>query len=222
MNVTKKNLATFILGFFTLWLFAWILHQAMVFGMHWWGSSQSNIELGYWLSMKFLVWLVYPYYYWHTHVPRIWDFIGLSKTTAKRGYQWGSIAVVIWIALSWVMVLLKHQHFASTFTWPMYVYVALLTPIMEEVVFRGYIIAGLLACKVEGKIANLITTGLFLLVHILGWSFQGVLWANLSSTAWISITLFSLVAGFIRIHSGSLRSSILLHIGNNAFGGFVK
>ena len=89
----------------------------------------------------------------------------------------------------------------------------------EEIMFRGFILSGLLAIGMKGKMTNVVTTVLFVLIHCVGWSFQGVLMHNLASTAWLSIALVSLIAGFIRIHSGSLRASILLHMGNNAFAG---
>ncbi len=147
------------------------------------------------------------------------DFIGLSPTTMKRGYKWGSAATIVVVGASILSTFVIHKHFIGVDNWATYIYVITLTPIFEEIMFRGFILSGLLAIGMKGKMTNVVTTVLFVLIHCVGWSFQGVLMHNLASTAWLSIALVSLIAGFIRIHSGSLRASILLHMGNNAFAG---
>ncbi len=169
--------------------------------------------------MKAVVWLVYPLLFWRKRISNIRDFIGFGSSTSKKGYQWGSVATAIWVILSLGIIAVARQHFIGVDSWSRYLYIITLTPFFEEAMFRGFIVSGMLSLKVDGKIVNVLTTLLFLAVHIIGWAFQGVLIANLGSTAWLSIVLFSLVAGFIRIHSGSLRSSILLHMGNNALAG---
>lgn len=129
--------------------------------------------------------------------------------------------MIIWVVILLLSIIIRHQQFIGVSDWPVFIYTILLTPIFEEITFRGFIVSGLLALKVEGKKTNLITTLLFVLIHMVGWSFQGVLMAHLTSTAWLSIVVVSLIAGFLRIHSGSLRASILLHIGNNAIAGLL-
>lgn len=218
----QKTLVDFITGFFALWTVAWLIHQPLVFGFRWWSADNAGINLAYWATMKFLVWVVYPWAYWLRRVPSIRDFIGLVPTTIKHGYKWGVVATVVWVALLFLVNLITHKPFTGIATPMTYIYVVTLTPIFEEIMFRGFILSGLLALKIDGKIVNLITTVLFLLVHCLGWAFQGVLLHNLASTTWISIALFSLIAGYVRIHSGSLRASILLHMGNNAYAGLLK
>jgi len=219
--VNRKELIIFIVSFFALWTGAWLLHQLFVWQLHWWSSTQSGVELVYWVTMKFLVWIVYPVLFWRRKVSSIRDHIGLAPTTIKRGYKWGSVATVVWVGLLLAINLITKKSFIGVDNWATYIYVITLTPIMEEIMFRGFIMSGLLAAGMKGKLTNVLTTALFLLVHCLGWAFQGVLLHNLTSTVWISIALFSLVAGFIRIHSGSLRASILLHIGNNAWAGLL-
>jgi membrane protease YdiL (CAAX protease family) len=219
--VNRKSLIIFVIGFFALWTAAWLLHQLYVWQLHWWSADQSGVDLAYWVTMKFLVWIVYPALFWRRKVSSIRDFIGLSPTKIKSGYKWGVVATVVWVGLLLAINLITKKSFIGVDNWATYIYVITLTPIMEEIMFRGFILSGLLAVGMKGKLTNVMTTALFLLVHMLGWAFQGALIHNLTSTAWISIALFSLVAGFIRIHSGSLRASILLHMGNNAWAGLL-
>lgn len=215
--MSRCSLIIFIIGIFLLWVAAWLLHQS------WLGflNRQTGYELTYWATMKALVWVVYPWLYWRKKLPNLRDFIGLSPTTMQRGYRWGSIATVIWLVGLLLVNLLTKKEFVGVDTWATYIYVITLTPIFEEIMFRGFILSGLQKLGMEGKRANVVTTVLFILIHCVGWAFQGVLVHTLGSTVWISIALVSLVAGFIRIHSGSLRASILLHMGNNAFAGLL-
>lgn len=217
--MSRRALAMFICFFFALWTSAWLLHQLFVITLEWWSADQGGVEVAYWALMKALVWVVFPWIYWRKKVSNVRDFIGLSPTTMKRGYRWGSITAVVVVGASFLVTLVTHKTFVGVENWPTYVYVITLTPIFEEIMFRGFILSGLLTIGMKGKLTNVVTTVLFLLVHCLGWAFQGVFLHNITSTIWISIALVSLIAGFIRIHSGSLRASILLHIGNNAFAG---
>ncbi len=219
--MTRRSFVIFIFSFFVLWTGTWLLHQLLVLHFGLWDASQSGRDTVYWASMKFVVWVLFPWLYWRKRISNIRDFIGLSPSTIKRGYRWGSVATVVWVILILSSIVIRHQHFTGVSNWPAFIYTILLTPIVEEIMFRGFIISGLLVLKVEEKRANVITTLLFVLIHVVGWSFQGVLVANLTSTAWLSIALVSMIAGFIRIHSGSLRASILLHIGNNTIAGFL-
>lgn len=219
--MTRRAFILFIISFFLLWTVAWLLHQLLVLRLGVWSVGSTGIDTVYWVSMKFLVWVIYPWLFWQKRIPNIRDHIGLSPTTIKRGYRWGSVAMIIWVVILLLSIIIRHQQFIGVSDWPVFIYTILLTPIFEEITFRGFIVSGLLALKVEGKKTNLITTLLFVLIHMVGWSFQGVLMAHLTSTAWLSIVVVSLIAGFLRIHSGSLRASILLHIGNNAIAGLL-
>ncbi len=219
--VTRRAFSLFILGFFALWTLAWLKHQLLVVGWHWWSADNHPVELIYWAIMKCVIWVVYPALWWWKRVPNIRDFIGLAPSSIKSGYQWGSLTTLIWVGAALAAMPLLGQSFGWPDHWASYVYAATLTPIMEEILFRGFIISGFLALKIDGKIANLMTTILFLLIHGVGWAFQGVFLQHITSTAVVSIALLSILAGFIRIHSGSLRASMLLHIGNNGLAGLI-
>jgi membrane protease YdiL (CAAX protease family) len=97
-----------------------------------------------------------------------------------------------------------------------------LTPLAEEWLCRGYLLSALTALGWRFRAANALTALLFLVPHLVGWSFQGRLGANVLSVYPLSIFVLSLVLGYVRRRSGSLLASVLLHAGNNAAGTLLR
>ncbi len=198
--MTARRFSLFLAGFFALWTVAWLKHNLLVETFGWWSAGNHGAELAYWAAAKFVVWVVYPWLFWRRHVTDFLAFTGLDRTTLAAGYRWGGVAAVIWAIASIVIgTHLQGMHVRLPTITSTFVYVITLTPIFEEIFFRGFVVSGFLALRVEGKIANVLTTILFLLVHVVGWSFQHTLQANIHSGVWVGIVVVSLVAGFIRI-----------------------
>lgn len=67
--------------------------------------------------------------------------------------------------------------------------------------------------------ANIITSLMFVLLHVPGWYFMGVLWDNLLNPVGgaFSIFLVSLVFGYAARRSDSVMGGILAHFLNNLF-----
>lgn len=211
----------FVLSFFALWSAAWLLHTFLVQLVHLWSSGQIGRDTIYWLLMKILVWVVWPMIFFRGRIQQQKHFLGLAKAYVKRGIRWGLVAAVIWASLSLLAMPLFGQHVAWPNVWWIAGYAAVVTPFFEEILFRGYVLTGLQSTGVDGRPANVITSLLFVLIHFLGWGFQGVFLHNIHSTIWISIFMLSMVLGFIRIHSKSLWSSVILHTVNNALAAFL-
>ena len=80
--------------------------------------------------------------------------------------------------------------------------VSILTPILEELLFRGFILGMLLKCYNE-KVAILISAIIFAIVHepvAIGMAFGG-----------------GLIYGWLRVRTGSIVPSTLTHIFWNSF-----
>jgi membrane protease YdiL (CAAX protease family) len=220
--VGGRRVVVFVGLFFALWTGAWLINLAVA---DWWGSSLGG--LAYWVVAKFLVWVVFPALFWggrqvltRAGLAHQAAFIGLRRDTVRQGLRLGLVATAIWIVLSLAVAAPGGIRIAGVGL--VGVYTFLVTPVFEEVLFRGYIQSALIAHGLRFWVVNVTGAGLFLLAHCLGWAFEGVLGSNLLSTYPLSIILLSLVLGYVRHRSDSLLASILLHVGNNAFSTILK
>lgn len=221
---TVRQIYAFLLMFLLLWTGAWLLHVAVT-------RSLRNTMVGgsvvgdtlFWVGMKLLVWVVFPYRYFRRRVRGTLDFIGLSRRHIGKGMRYGLAAATVWVAGSYATSLLSHQAVAlSVRSWLILGYAAVFTPAVEELVFRGYVLSGLLANGVGFWKANLSTSLAFLLPHLVGWSFQGLVVREIQSTVALSVVVLSLYLGYIRTKSESLAGGYLVHLANNAFVNLLR
>lgn len=175
----------------------------------------SGADTVYWILAKFLVWVVFPFLFMAQPLWKQAVFIGLQAQCLRRGLMFGAGAAAVWLFLSALRFFLTGQHFGLSMSAFIAFYTVILTPIFEEIMFRGYIQSALTALKTPFALADVITTALFLVPHCIGWSFQGVLSANLTFGGIGTIAVVSLLLGFVRYASNSLAGSMLLHMVNN-------
>lgn len=213
-RITWPRLAILVVLFLLLWIAAWIVHnQLAVFGIHL--VAESAADTVYWIIAKFLVWVVFPFLYVAQPLWKQAVFIGLHPKNLRRGLVFGAGAAALWLVLSALRFFLTGQRLELTMSAFIAFYTVILTPIFEEIMFRGYIQSALTALKTPFVLADLVTTALFLVPHCIGWSFQGVLSANLTFSGIGTIVIISLALGFVRYASNSLAGSMLLHMVNN-------
>jgi membrane protease YdiL (CAAX protease family) len=213
-RITWPRLAILMALFVLLWIAAWIVHnQVAVPALHLVAGSAADTV--YWIIAKFLVWVVFPFLYVAQPLWKQVVFIGLQEQYLRRGLLFGAGASAVWLLLSALRYFLTGQHFGLTMSAFIAFYTVILTPIFEEIMFRGYIQSALTALKTPFLFADVITTALFLVPHCIGWSFQGVLAANLSFGGIGAIAIISLLLGLVRYASNSLAGSMLLHMVNN-------
>lgn len=217
----KSNLQSivfFILLFFGLWTLSWLLYKFLAQTVCPQLEASSTYRLLYWVVMKILVWIAFPVLYVKKvlKVKNLNQFLGLQK--AKYGIIYGVITSIIWIAISYILSHIQvnqatlNLDFSLTFLW-----VVTGTPIAEEFTFRGVILPGLQKANLGFWLSNIVTSFLFVLVHCLGWAFQGSLAINLVPMVIGSIFLISLVAGWLRYKADSLYGSTILHAVNNFY-----
>ena len=213
-RITWPRLAILVALFVLLWIAAWIVHnQIAVPALHL--VTGSGADTVYWIIAKLLVWVVFPFLYVAQPLWKQIAFIGLQAQYLRRGLLFGAAASAIWLLLSAPRFFLTGQHFALPTDTFIALYTVILTPIFEEIMFRGYIQSTLTALKTPFVLADVITTALFLVPHCIGWSFQRVLAANLTFGGIGTIAIVSLLLGFVRYASNSLVGSTLLHMINN-------
>lgn len=211
-----RRVAVFVAGLFALWAAAWICRQALPVA---WSPSA---DLAYWATAKALVWGGFPVAFWWGRLPGgQLAFIGIRRDSVRAGLLLGAA-----LAGGWVLISLGRAAVGGltvTGAAPLTAaYAIAMTPILEELVFRGYLQSALVARGTPFAVVNPLIAGLFLLMHVLGWAFQGVAAANLFSPYPISIVVLSLLLGYARQRSGALLASVVLHVANNAFSIFVS
>ncbi|MFA6272343.1 MAG: type II CAAX endopeptidase family protein [Patescibacteria group bacterium] len=217
-----KQILPFIISFFLLWTGAWILHNLLAETIWQALANSENLNMLYWAVMKMCVWIIFPIFY----VKRIFKLPGIEKFCGihnlKNGIIFGVIASIIWVISSYFVESMKTSqvifNFAASFT---FFWVMTGTPIAEEFTFRGVIQSALQKSGMRFWYANIITSIIFLLMHCLGWAFQGLLQTNLFSISAVGILLVSLIAGWLRYKSDSLYSSIIFHSVNNLFASII-
>ena len=225
--LSGRRIGAFVVLFFGLWTAAWLGYLAI--GDHWGLSGQPLRGLAYWAAAKCLVWVVFPLFFWggrrsatRAGLIEQLNFIGLRRDTVCSGLVFGAGFTAIWLAVSLAQAAIGVMSLVTTAIGVVGAYAIVATPVFEEILFRGYLQSTLVASGVRFAYVNVIGAVLFLLIHCLGWSFQGTLVANLLSAYPASLIVVSLLLGYVRHRSGSLLASIMLHMGNNAFSAFVK
>jgi membrane protease YdiL (CAAX protease family) len=105
----------------------------------------------------------------------------------------------------------------AEFSYPL-LNVLVIAPIFEEFLMRGAIL-GNLNQKYSFWTANGITSVMFVILHVPGWYFMGVLWDNLTNPVGgaLSIFLVSLGFGYATYRSHSVMGGVLSHFLNNLF-----
>ncbi len=210
----KKNINTVIgviVFIYLAWVGMWILYQSIESNTNLLSTESSKFF--YWFGMKIIFWLLPAVY-----VARISKIKLVSFKQFETALKWGIGSGLILGIFAIIPKILSHQPILSlTFSWSIFNAV-LVSPILEEILFRGAILP-VFKQKYSFITANLITSILFLGLHIPGWYFQGVLANNLINPMGgaLSIFLLSLVFGYIAHKSKTSLASIAAHILNNFF-----
>lgn len=145
-------------------------------------------------------------------VPR--ELLILLRPPHWREWRWGAAVAALWAAGVLAIGLAQGRVLAGPPGWQALLAGTLLVPLVEELAFRGVILAGLLG---RGRPAAIgLSAVIFAAFHVPGWVLLGwspqplaLLWAGLN------MTLFGLLLGFVFTRSRSIWPCLLLHAGNN-------
>jgi membrane protease YdiL (CAAX protease family) len=205
-RLTRGRIAVFFAGFVALWVLAWL--AARMIG---WAEVTA-----YWAPAKVVVWVLYPVAYWRAPLREQLAFVGLRQRDLSRGLLWGAGAAALWVGLTVAVAPLRGQHVVPAPLTIDALYAFLLTPVCEEWLYRGYLLPAITGAGTPFRTANVVTSLLFVAIHLVGWAFQGAFLANTLSVYPLTIFVLSLALGYLRHRTGSLVASILMHAGNNA------
>ena len=222
--VRQRDVTQFFAWFISLWTGAWLLHILLNGSVRFSPiAGSAALDTLYWIALRLVVWVTLPFVYFRRKVGRQVRFLGLEKSHLSRGVVYGVGASAVWAAACMLVAVLQKQ----TLAWAGIsilgaTYTCVIVAITEELVFRGYLLSGIMAGGARLWSANLATTAAFLVPHIVGWAFQGSLVAHASSFSLMGLILVSLLMGFVRWRSRSLVASILLHAANNLLSLFFS
>jgi uncharacterized protein len=199
----------YILGFFVVWTayVAFFYPQVTRLGVDTLPFALVHITL------KILIWIVPVFLYLHF----------LDKTNPldylKLRQKWKT-GVIVGIVLSLINFGIFFIQFgaprldSSHITWNSILSTSIAIGFIEEIPFRGFILQKLSTMFNNFWIANLVTSLLFLLVHIIGWILLG---SDQTLYLYAAIFGFSFVMGIVFRYSDSLWSVIIVHSLNDFF-----
>ena len=154
-RITWPRLTILVALFLLLWIAAWIVHNQVVApGFHLVAGSVADTV--YWMIAKLLVWVVFPFLFVAQPLWKQATLIGLQAKYLRRDLIFGAGAAAFWLILSALRFFLTDQHFALTMSAFIAFYTVILTPLSEEIMFRGYIQSTLAALKTPFVLADVV------------------------------------------------------------------
>lgn len=217
-----RKIILYIALFFSLWIIAWIANVALSETIWPALKTSHNVSLLYWSIMKVLIWVVVPFFYAKKFISSIdiKSLFGLQNI--KKGFIYGLAGTTVFLVGSHIIAYItRGQVQLELVLSPTLIWVITGTPISEEFNMRGIVQTSFLKNGMRFWPANIIASLIFLLIHIVGWSFQGGLSNLLQLETVGSILIVSLFAGWLRYKSNSLYSGIILHAANNFFSSIL-
>jgi membrane protease YdiL (CAAX protease family) len=204
-------LAAYPFALFVAWVGAWVINVALRSRVGW--SAQTDTV--YWIGMKVGLWVAPALLAIRTleRAP-LAEFLQLLSVAA--GIRWGLGTGVAIVIVNYVGKTLP----SGGALHPLHLDLVLLnavivSPLVEEITLRGFLQKRL---EMNGTRvwANLVTTAVFVAMHLPGWYFQSRETTLAGYTArLLPLAALSLIFGWIKQRSASLYAPMLAHAINN-------
>jgi CAAX protease family protein len=209
-----KQLCAYYLLLIAAWCATWLSFEAL-------GGSASSpmIQFAFWTTAKLLIWilpvlLIIRYSYRRSVIEY------LSLRAFSKGVRLG-----LGFGLLLALLSLAADVFTKHFSWPAagppLLNVLIVAPLLEETVFRGFVLRRLQESGVAFWPSNVAAGVMFLGLHLPGWYFVGLLKPSHALVA-SGILLTGVVAGYAKHKSGSLWASVCVHFVNNLYSVFAR
>jgi len=201
------------------WIAAWRAHDNLDSGRQWTIASDT----AYWIAMKFLVWLI----------PVFAVILGVEHQTlggflelrnCRFAATWGVPLGLVLLAADYRFVAgPAGRHLGIPEFGAAFLNGVLVSPIAEEITFRGFCLERLRLNGMPFWTSNVLTSVVFISLHIVGWFFQSKIGALARIVRPLSSLLFlSLLFGWMKRKTGSLYAPILLHLLNNLYSAALQ
>lgn len=196
------------------WIGAWMLKNSLDQRFDFVVTSGGSFL--YWTTAKIIIWIL----------PALWllalsgrSIQGVINLCNWRGWLiWGcGIGLLLGLTGFIPNYLQGNPVLPMQFSFPL-LNVLVIAPAFEEFLMRGAIM-GNLQTTYTFFTANMITSLMFVVLHIPGWYFMGVLSATLTQPVGgaLSVFLVSLAFGYAAQRSHSVMGGVLAHFLNNLF-----
>ncbi len=196
------------------WIGAWMVKNSLDQRLDFVATSGGSFL--YWTTAKIIIWIL----------PALWllklsgrSIQGVINLPNWRGWLiWGGgIGLLLGLTGFIPNYLQGNQVLPTQFSFPL-LNVLVIAPAFEEFLMRGAIM-GNLQTTYTFFTANIITSLMFVVLHIPGWYFMGVLSATLTQPVGgaLSVFLVSLAFGYAAQRSHSVMGGVLAHFLNNLF-----
>ena len=196
------------------WILAWIINGALRERFHW----DAEADTVYWIAMKVIAWVL-PALLAIRVIERasLVQFLELSH--AGRGMLWGGL---VGLALAAVTFLGKTLPAGTPPHVPSFSLVLLnavvVAPLVEEVTLRGFLLKRLELSSRSFWSANVLTTLVFVVMHVPGWHFRGRFHSMASlAQMMVPLAMLSLLFGWTKKRARSLYAAIVVHAMNNLY-----
>ncbi|NMB02569.1 MAG: CPBP family intramembrane metalloprotease [Firmicutes bacterium] len=213
IRIVKSTYLIFI-SIMVAWFGAWLLKIQLERGLTWLTTSRGSFA--FWTVTKLILWIIPALYLLQISQRSVWELFNFANWISWL--KWGG-GLGLLIALTALVpnYLQGNPLLPAGLSWPL-VNVILIAPFFEEFLMRGAIL-GNLQLRYSFFTANIISSLMFLILHIPGWFFTGVLQQSFRQPIGgaLSIFLVSLVFGWATHRSKSLMAGILAHFLNNLF-----
>lgn len=211
----RREVLLWSLSLYAAWIATWSLYTALNRDGY---TAARESATWWWLAAKVIVWCTPVVCLVARKRQSILTFLGLNHV---RGLGRG-VAGTLLFGLAIVLI-----DASVPGRWPTPARIGsssltvlgvllLLNPMLEEVLFRGYALRKLVEAGSSFWRANLEAALLFTLLHLPGWLFQGR-HALECAVMGLQVAALGFVFGAVRGREGTLWSSVLIHVVNNAW-----
>jgi membrane protease YdiL (CAAX protease family) len=208
----RAYISVYPFALFIAWVVAWNCNLALR-GRIGWGPDADTV---YWIVMKLAIWVV-PVLLWIRLAEGAPLAAFLEMRNVAAGLRWGLGVGAAIVVVNYVGKTLPS---GAGLRLPPFdlavVNAAVVAPLVEELTLRGFLQKRLELNGHRVWSANLLTTVVFVAMHLPGWYFQGRTTTLAGYTArLVPLAVLSLTFGWTKHRSGSLYGAILAHTINN-------
>ena len=208
----RRYITAYPFVLFAAWVLAWVCNLTLR-RRSGWGADADTI---YWFVMKAAVWVA-PALLWVRMIERVPLTEFLELRNIEYGIRWG-----LGVGAAIVLVNYLGKTLPSGTDWHrphvdlLFLNAVVVAPLVEEITLRGFLQRRLELNGQSFRLANLLTTIVFVAMHLPGWYFQSRATTLSGYTArLIPLAVLSLIFGWTKHRSHSLYGSILAHAINN-------